>query len=198
MVLFIKPVTSVIDDMDLVCKMMINIEQNKHIFNINGTLNTADTKKPFNNFIHQQVNYEMTVSMGVLLVYIPVDIIRYVDIEQRLLHIFRENTEFNDYETKVPTNKYLYNSTCYTLLNTKCINSTITLTTTSGTAYRRIINNIHDIRKCCESGSRFIWLVQIIEKPYLQIPELSIKIPNKIHLLRSISTIITMDLNYST
>ena len=190
MVLFIKPVTSVIDDMELVCKMMINIEQNKHIFNINGTLNNTNDKKPFNNFIHQQVNYEMTVSMGVLLVYIPKDIIRYVDIEQRLIYSFRENAEFIDYETKVPTNTCLYNSTCYTLLNTKFSNGILTRTTTFGTAYRRIINNIHDIRKSCESGSRFTWLIQIIEKPYLQIPELSLKIPNKIHLLRSISTII--------
>ncbi len=183
MVLFIKPITSVVDDMDVVCKMMINIEQNKNIFNINGTINT--NVKPFNNFIHQGINYEMTVSMGVLLLYIPPNInIIYRDIEQRLNHNFRENIIFDDNETKVPINTYSYNSTYYTLLTTKYTNEM------NNTAYRRIINNFYDVKKACESGSKFVWLIQIIDKPYLQIPELSIKIPNKIHLMRSISTII--------
>lgn len=191
MVLFIKPVTSVIDDMDLVCKMMINIEQNKNIFNVNGILNT-NNKKPFNNFVYQDVNYEMTVSMGVLLLYIPFNsTIKYGEIEQRLIHNFRENIGLDDYDIKVPINTHPYNSTNYTLLTTEYTDSTSTIASNiGGKVYRRIINNIHDVRKGCESGSKFIWLLQIIDRPYLQIPELSVRIPNKIHLMRSISTII--------
>lgn len=184
MVLFIKSYND--PNIDLLCKMMINIEQNKTVYDIRGNENPPNIRNPFNYYTYQQVDYEMTVSMGTVLIYGNNTI---QNIEGILVSKFNELNK-NDTNTMVPAKCSTYNSTTYTLMNKKPGTDTTTSTSTYGTAYRKIITSQYDIKKCCESGSKFVWFIQQILQPHLMVTELCQRMPSKPYLMKSISTII--------
>ena len=70
MVLIIKQRNSLTDEIDQICKMMINIENNQNVFNLQGLENNlATAKNPFNNYTYNQVDFNISVSMGAVIIY---------------------------------------------------------------------------------------------------------------------------------
>lgn len=192
MVLFIITQNEIDNDIDILCKMMINIEQNKNIYDKHGNANHPNIRKSFNSYTFQQVDYDISVSVGVLLLYMPSNTnLIYSDIIFMLISKFRELDIIT--ELKIPVSTELYKSTTYTLLSTQSSTERITSNSVYGTSYRKLINNDYDVKKCYESGSTFVWLVKTINyrsDNYLQLAELNTNIPPKSYLMRSISTII--------
>ena len=53
-----------------ICKTMINMEHNKHIYNSDGVENPPKlADKPFNIYTHKQVDYNISISVGVVIIY---------------------------------------------------------------------------------------------------------------------------------
>jgi len=195
MVLFIKDSIPEIN-IDLLCKMMLNIENNKNLYNINGAVNNNNiSNRPFNYYTHNRVDYEINVSFGVVLFYTSDESINYPNIDKLLCESFKKLP--NDMSKKAPVKIGSYNSTCYTLLSKAPDASVANITSSSshGSSFRKIINTLYDVRKCCESGSKFVWLIQIVNRKYLQVSELNSIPQTNEHLSRSISTIIYDKLN---
>ena len=197
MVLFIKSKKSIINNIEILCKMMLNIEQNKTIYNANGNLNNANlAKKPFNQYVYNQIDNNMNVSIGIIVVY---DNNSFVNpgtsntiinsIKNKLAEIDQGN-----FNTKRPISVQSYKSTHYTLLSKKPDNDRSTSTSAYGTSYRKIIDNWYSIKKCCENGTAFVWLLYNIHPKninnYLHIAELTNQHLSNTYLSRSISTII--------
>ena len=177
--------------------MMLNIEQNKTIYNANGNLNNANlAKKPFNQYVYNQIDNNMNVSIGIIVVY---DNNSFVNpgtsntiinsIKNKLAEIDQGN-----FNTKRPISVQSYKSTHYTLLSKKPDNDRSTSTSAYGTSYRKIIDNWYSIKKCCENGTAFVWLLYNIHPKninnYLHIAELTNQHLSNNYLSRSISTII--------
>jgi hypothetical protein len=199
MVFLIKQQSTFYVDIDIICKTMINIEQNKNVFDINGETNGLPMcNVPFNSYTHQQVDYEMDVSLGVLVLYIPNAVENHNTITSMLINKFREIGGI-DRITKTPIISGSNKSTTYTLLNS-CVNCDVENSTSPyGIAYRKIIMGDYNIKQACETGSRFVWSIQLIKKDnYLAISELYSGSMKPTYLLRSISTIIydTADIYY--
>lgn len=191
MVILVKPITGS-NDIQCICKYMINIEQNKNIFDEQGQENkTPLCDTPFNNYTHQRVDYDMTVSFGVILCYVDDDIHSIRDsIQQNIRRL--SFTIPNEY---YPIHTSFSKSTTYTMINKKASFDSITTTSRYGRSYRKIIIDENGIKTACETGSRFVWFVhKVTNFPYLKIPELSLP-SHPIYLLRSISTIIYDKLN---
>ena len=190
MVLIIKQRNSLTDEIDLICKMMINIENNQNVFNLQGLENNlATTKNPFNNYTYNQVDFNISVSMGVVIIYTSEDIQNRTVINLMMSKFIELN---KDTSINVPYSSNQYNSTYHTLVTTKP-NTSITGTSVNPfvKAYRKLITNSNDIKKSCEDGSRFVWYIQVIDtNPYLEIVELSSMVPQKSYLMRAVSTII--------
>jgi hypothetical protein len=183
------------NDLDLIAKMMLNIEHNKQIYRLDGVRNTGVAiQKSFNCYTHSQVDFDINVSMGVVLIYIPENSETTITIiQQSLINKFQCISYEN--QNKIPYTSNSYNSTTYTLINKK-YNSGNNSTTTShsGPSYRQIIINKNNIRRCLESGTRFVWLLQKSLNSYLYVPELLLKgYLTSDYLARSISTIIYDD-----
>jgi hypothetical protein len=191
MVFLIKQQSTLYTDIDIICKTMINIEQNKNVFDINGaTKGPPLCNVPFNSYTHQQVDYDMTVSLGVLVLYMPNSEENHDTISSMLINKFREIGGV-DRITKVPISSGNNRSTTHTLLNS-CISFDMENSTTSyGSAYRKIVMGDYNIKQVCETGPRFVWSIHLIKKDiYLSIPELYSGLMKSTYLLRSISTII--------
>ena len=190
MVLIIKQRNSLTDEVEQICKMMINIENNQNVFNLQGLENNlATTKNPFNNYTYNQVDFNISVSMGVVIIYTSEDIQNRTVINL-MMSKFRELNK--DTSINLPYSSNQYNSTYHTLVTTKP-NTSITGTSvnTFVKAYRKLITDPYDIKKSCEDGSRFVWYIQVIDSnPYLKIVELSSMVPQKSYLMRAVSTII--------
>jgi hypothetical protein len=169
---------------------MINIENNQNIFNLQGLENnSAATKNPFNNYTYNQVDFNISVSIGVVIIY-PSEDIQNRTVINLMRSKFRELNK--DTRINLPYSSNQYNSTYHTLVTTKP-NTSITGTSFNkfGKSYRKLITNSYDIKKSCEDGSRFVWYIQVIDSnPYLKIVELSSMVPQKSYLMRAVSTII--------
>lgn len=201
MVLLIKKQTDLDNDLLLIAKMMINIEHNKTIYKLNGSLSNENIiKKPFNSYTHQQIDFDINVSSGIILLYILVPRrdteYNVSNIQQKLIGYLSQIESDYDSNIKIPYKMQKYNNTTYTLLSKK-YNSTKSTTGTGlnyGTnfspSYRKIVANKHDFKKCVEYGSRFVWLIQINNEKYLTTPELNDRPLSNQYLSRSISTII--------
>jgi hypothetical protein len=191
MVFIIKPHGVLDDDLKIISKIMLNMEHNKNIFKLNGTRNTeAASQKPFNCYTHQNVDFDINVSMGVILLYLPEGCTTTeVSVQKSLMKIFRNLSYEN---SEVPYKFGNYNSTAYTLItkkyDTSC-NST-TSVSTYGSSYRKIITNKTDIKRCRERDTRFIWLIQNTVNKYLSVSELCNKPLLNNYLAKSVSTII--------
>jgi hypothetical protein len=196
MVYIIKQRAGLINEIDQLCKIMINIENNKKIYTSEGKENEIDiSETPFNNYTYKQVEYNISVSMGVVVVY-TLDDINFTTISYNMKNKFIELSK--DAENSLPYSTYQYTSTYHTVV-TRIPEETGTSISTRGKSYRKIIEYPNDIQLCCDNGSRFVWYLHIINnnngKPYLQIPELSKRIPEKQYLLRAVSTIIYDGMN---
>jgi hypothetical protein len=194
MVLFIKTQNNLDDDIELLCKMMINMEQNKHIFDGHGNRITSNSNRPFNNYTFQQVDYDISIYMGVVLLYVsePIDNKNIKDKFISKFSILESNTEL-----QLPVFNTFIKSTTYTVTTKKYSGNTTTSSINIGRSYRKLFSNKNDINKISDFGPAFIWLLQIVcvtnidmDYPYLQISELNNMIPSKSYLMKSISTII--------
>ena len=189
MVFNIKKTTNFTNDIGQICKTMINIEQNKNIYNLQGGENPAKlANKPFNTYTYKQVDYNISASMGVLIIYEP-DPITFVNLYNLMVCKFAELNK--DTSDSIPYIDGDYKSTQHTLVTLKNVtfDTSVSLDTFSK-SYRKIIASEPDIKKCCESGSKFVWYIHISNNPYLYISELSNHIPSNYYLMRSVSTII--------
>jgi hypothetical protein len=189
-------------EIDKICKTMINIEQNRNIFNVDGIENDIkNTNIPFNSYTYKNIEYNITTSVGVVVIYVnnSHDDVTFTNLSHIMIEKFNQlNINSINTSDKLPISTYTHKSTYHTLVtsNNNIIASLIptsTSTLNSSLSYRKLINNVRDFKKACESGTRFVWYIRINHrqnKSYLSIVESSEKMPDKIYLMRSISTII--------
>jgi hypothetical protein len=201
MVYFIKNTNDKATNIDLICKTMVNMEQNKHIFDKNGKVCT-DTNlinKPFNQYVYNKVEYDITISLGVIVIYNNIssqksdqtqsfitDIVEYFnntheDYDIGLLNAPRDN----------PVILNSYNSTHYNIISRGHVNKTTNIT---GKTRRKIIKfQKNPYINYCTS---YVWMIKMVTQHYsvscshLSISELSQDYPTNYHLSRSVSTII--------
>ena len=194
MVFNIKGTSSLRDatslDIDLICKTMINIEKNKNIYNLQGVENTLPkSNTPFNSYTHKHVEYTISASMGVLLIYTK-ESFTFNQLSNLMISKFLELGKDSDVDLPYTNNSC--KSTYHTLVTIPT--SQLVSNTTSNCidkSYRKLTASAYDIKRFCEAGSRFVWYVNIINNnPYLHIPELSEYNPSNEYLMRSVSTII--------
>jgi hypothetical protein len=202
MVLFIKRESLLLDDMSHVCKMMINMERNQFAYKMNGAQNTEATPAAFNKYMYKQVEYNINISYGVLLIYTDDTSITHIRITNILKEFF-QNFDVFDAQARACVSEHNA-STQYTLVNKLDDDAVVTSTCSHDKAKRRFIINQSDIKKYCSAGSKFNWFVNIIKKPsaravglsrYLHVAEYS-KLPLDMRYLnRSTSTIIYDGIN---
>ena len=184
----LRDITSL--DIDLICKTMINIEKNKNIYNLRGSENPLPiSNTPFNSYTHKQVEYNISASMGVLVIYTK-ESFTFNQLSNLMISKFLELGK--DFDVDLPYTNNSSKSTYHTLVTIPT--SQLVSNTTSvniDKSYRKLTAFAYDIKRFCEAGSRFVWYVNIIDtNPYLHIPEMSEYIPHNEYLMRSVSTII--------
>jgi len=196
MVLIFKKHTGLQGDIANMCKMMLNVENNTNLYKLNGTKNSGKvSKEPYNYYTNQGITYDIDVSIGVVLIYVS---------NGNQLNI---QTVKNDFkcefaklkivdEKRVPICIGSSNSSTYTLLSKKpesfnVINSVDIYIR----SYRKFICNDHDIDRCVAAGTKFTWLIKIVDIAYLYIPELCDSVMQHEYLSKSISTIIYDGIN---
>ena len=166
---------------------------------MDGSQNTEATPGSFNKYMYKQVEYDINISFGVLLIYTD------DNIEQiRIISIMKEL--FQNYDLP-DTQSYACvlgnsSSTQYTLVNRLNDNATGTSTRYHDKTKRKFIVNKYDIKKYCLSGSKFNWYINIMKKSsadaynkYLQLAEYSEQPLDMRYLNRSVSTIIYDGIN---
>jgi len=193
MVYFIRTRKSINDSLSKIVKTMINIERNQHIFDLNGNLNNSQaSKNPFNVFTYNNIDFEVSVSIGVLLIYTNEDTNSNYCVMQLVSEFQRLADESYANCGKLPINYSGYKSTYYTMVSRdpSYIQNTTT-NSTVGVSFRKIVSSNNNVKKCIDDGTRFVWLVQVISNNnYLTLHELAERMPNKTYLMRSASTII--------
>ena len=196
MVYFIKSTESFGRNVSKIAKAMINIEQNKNIFNADGEI--INDPEPFNSYTFNGIEYEMSISVGIISIYssnndilVQMCINHLIDELNSIIYDrFSNTSDAVKYNDSTNTNHTILSIPTDTLLHGT--NSSV-----FGTSYRKILSNYNDIRKCKDNKSRFIWLVNN-NSPNIQtlyIPELSNSIPQQEFLMRSVSTIIFDQIN---
>jgi hypothetical protein len=183
MVFIVKSQSGLENDCNMLSKMMINIEYNRHLYNKNGEQNNdIDNKMPFNDYKHQNVKFNANVSIGVLLIYTK-DYDNFVEFSNNLINQF--DTELCFPQVDLPFNMRKYINTKYTMMTHK----------KKSTSYNRFITNgVYNMKHTICQGYRFIWLVQFITesnlKKYLNISDLCATNFSSQYLSRSLATII--------
>lgn len=178
------------------CKQMANIENNKSIFLLNGDVNTSMTT--FNQYLYNQVDYNIYASMGVLTLYLKNNITR-LNLEKLFKRGFASlNVDSFSKTTHTCNGQYMSQNYTMTLYNNP-------LSAPSDNNY----NNIrwfmfNDIGLCNPPPSCvFTWVIKVIAEQHidstrqrmyadwrnLQIAEYHTHLPKE-YLMRSISTII--------
>lgn len=194
MVLIIKQSDNIDHMVDRICKTMINIEQNKTIFKKDGSIiHDVDIVEPFNTYTYKQVNYDITASLGVLLIYKTN--ITFSELYLLLIAKFEElDAHINYSNLMISCSRGCYKSTYHTLITTSYKNMTKNL----GRHHNRCLVNYDSVNvERADNLSQFMWHIQIINTTsYLHISELSYNYsPNKSYLMRGTSTIIYDDYN---
>jgi hypothetical protein len=193
MVLFIKGS----DDINVtkLCRLMINIEKNKNLYNMDGTSNITKTaNKSFNKYIHNQIEFDATVSCGFLILY--VDKFDFIKFRKKLNDNFNDN--FNDIDNSYyPFSVRNYNSTQHTVILKKHYGHETSLVLDKKKYFRYITDNMKNNSHILNSGVRFVWYIHHVTSslPYIQIQELCTIIPKKMYLMRAMSTIIYDSIN---
>ena len=192
MVYFIKSTYSFGRNASKIAKTMINIEQNKHVFNADGQL--INDPRPFNIYTCNNVEYDISISSGIIKIYTD-DIISPQMCVNLLITEFlsinydmsRDVDMIKFYEHK--NNNHITLSKPYSVLYG-------TTTNVVGTSYRKLVMQYNDIKKCKDNGSKFVWFISTyVNQQNLNIPELSSTIPQKEFLMQSVSTIIYDQIN---
>jgi hypothetical protein len=193
MVIFVKG--SELVDAKRLHSIMTNIEKNKNVYNMDGSLNkTKNNKKSFNKYIYNQIEFDATVSCGFLIIYnlhLNVD-----DLIDELTYHF--DKDLNEDDSYYPVSSNNYKSTQHTMI----LNKTNRVGTSSQlkmkpSPYRILCKNSKLISGYIGSGARFVWYIHHVKKnnEYIQIQELCSRMPTKMYLMRSISTIIYDSMN---
>jgi hypothetical protein len=205
MVLFIKKNIGIREDIHVICKMMKNMEKNKNIYKIDGSLNNRVTsKQPFNKYTYKQVEYEVSISMGVVIVYIDDD-----SINDNILSLLKD--QFNDIDEDEtgevdfqPCVIDNYKSTNYTLLSQLKNNQRGTNIMYRFKSYHRTLTTSEmNIKRHREVQTKYVWHIYLVHKSkiqndcrgYLEIAEYAINAPNQHYLKKSLSVIIYDGLN---
>jgi hypothetical protein len=198
MVYFIKNANE-LASIRLICKAMINMEQNKCIYDINGELNDAETAKtPFNSYNYKRVNFNININIGMVLFYTNSNI-TISAVLQTMINIFNELNINKSDDTPINhvvsglKNGTSIKSTHHTLVKRSADISTMPPTTDSVInvrGYRKLIMNANDFKKVHMFGSQYIWCVNIVSCNYINIPELSEKFLSDEYLSRAVSTIV--------
>lgn len=196
MVYFIKSDVGFDQNVGKIAKLMINIEQNKNIFNLEGELKNDPT--PFNLYTYNGIEYDIKASIGVITIYSNDNIQTQLHINN-LIREFQSDDRYNINSSNVPDAVKLsdFKTTNHTILLKYSAPIHGTTSVVMGPSYRKIISNSNDIKKCKENGSKFIWLINGSSGNYhnINIQELSSTIPQKEFLMQSISTIIYDQVN---
>jgi hypothetical protein len=190
MVLFLNSQSAgVVEDIPMLCKMMYNVECNRKIFRLNG--NPQSTKvhnDPFNSYTYKQVNYNISPSYGVLVIYgdcMPIK--QFAELLQTKFEYFKLYDRIGLSPYSLGTNK----STAYTLISKDSAGLKKTSTNIYHEHYRKIITNLADLNLIMKTSPKFIWYVlNVSNKAYLYPPELSTGYPSEEYLNNALSTII--------
>jgi hypothetical protein len=198
MVLYIKIHEDSSANIDLIAKQMINIEMNKNIFDKIGNRTPINLCTSFNIYNINQVEFNISVSTGVILLYLPniTDIIikNFINAIVNRIEILDNELSNNsltildkliDIET--------YKSTTYTSITKKINIIDYPKTNCVGRTQprRKILINGSEIKRNHDNGVVFVWSLKCVNKDtYLSIPEVSALIQEQTYLLKSISTII--------
>jgi archaellin len=196
MVVFHKLTELTNANVEALCKVMVNIESNAHIYNDAGE--RINSKLPFNCYKFQSVEYNIDVSIG----FIKCPYATATSLRNAVVNYFNINTQMRS-TNKHPQNIIANKTTDYTLIT----NDPAPLRTRSilshncdRTTYRSIIDDVRDINKTITKGARFVWVFpNRTEYTYnatsIVIPEMSLNHNSSSeYLMASISTIITNDL----
>ena len=114
MVYIIKSVNGIESDIDSICKIMINTEQNKQIFNNDGTYNVSK-QVPFNCYTHKDIEFNITVSIGVIVIYSSYEVSNQVLDEKLNKSLLKLD---HNYRIKAPLITTFGSSTHHTLITT--------------------------------------------------------------------------------
>jgi hypothetical protein len=198
MVLYIKTHDDSYATIDLIAKQMINIEMNKNIFDKIGNRIPTNLCTPFNIYNINQVEFNISVSTGVILMYLPNV---YDTIIKSFINAIVNRIEILDNELSnnslTTLDKLIdieaYKSTTYTSITKKINIMDYPKTNCVGRIQprRKILINGNEIKRNHDNGVLFVWSLKCINKDnYLSIPEVSVLIQEQTYLMKSISTII--------
>jgi hypothetical protein len=198
MVLYIKIHDDSSATIDLIAKQMINIEMNKNIFDKFGNRIPTNLCTPFNIYNINQVEFNISVSTGVILLYLPIvsDIIIKNFINEivdriELLDSDLSNNSLTILDKSIDIESY--KSTTYTSITKKINIMDYPKTNCIGRIQprRKILINGNEIKRNHENGVIFVWSLKCVNKDtYLSIPEVSVLIQEQTYLMKSVSTII--------
>ena len=167
-----------------ISKVMINMEENLHIFDNEGN-NNPEPYLPFNNYTHQDVEFNFDINMGVLVLYFDDEKINNSDIVECLTKELNYHRIIND---KVPTDYGNAKNTNYV-----SIKSVPKLSCKQ----RALFTDLLILEKAYLYGTtKFLWYIKLCNKSndYLKIYNYKQKYEfgavNQKFLLKSISTII--------
>ena len=170
----------------IISKQIINKENNLNIFNIDGSLNGNPIKN--NVYIHNEIEYEITNNIGTILLYLnnQIDSIQLQELINNKLIILESELNLDNSENYFPYNTHSYNSTNYTLIESKLKNERF--------GYRKFIFQEYEIKNNIKKF-KFIWYIKIIynnenmNNAYLKIAEYNEYLDKK-YLFKSVNTII--------
>ena len=169
---------------DKICKTMINMEHNLHIFDKDGLENKSiDAQIPFNKYTYNQIDYDISIPIGYIHIYTP----KSISFEKihRLLEAKLTELDKNNATNYACSPEDLL-STQYTLLTVQ-INKKPYHVNKKDEHYR-IIKKYIQKKNAYLLMHKFCWYVYINKCP-LVISELS-PIQTYEYLMKSISTII--------
>jgi len=185
---------------EILCKQIVNVENNLNIYRMDGTMNNTPYKKN-NVYKYNDVEYDLSSNVGVILFYnnesseiANNNVIQTVinDIRNMLINIdFEINNIINLCDKYLPFNLNKYKSTNHTLLQNKISNSR----GRNAVSLRDFTLEKHNIKKLLKSN-RFVWMIKNIKpcidfnkESFLLVSEYENHLP-KSYLLQSINTII--------
>lgn len=209
MVLFIKGGDISNTNLEQICKQMINIENNKAVYAIDGSRYRTEKNGNFNQYKYKHVEYNITVSMGTVLIYTNSSLnsqdmaYKLSDMMNTLTPPKASSGAIRDYP-KVSSNA-IYGSSQYTLVTKNSptlYNNSTTADIYTQQAYYRKLTASPNIRHLYKQGNRFIWMIQVISPSltYLKPVNYSTKhdprhIESSEFLMLSLSTIIYDGIN---
>lgn len=188
MVLFINGANEA-NDHTVVAKMMYNIGRNKSKYLPNGKLNKKKPNSPFNKYVHQDVEYNITANMGVVVIFADD-----FDIRSFIRGIINAFGAFDIDNSKYPYGTYGMHTTHYTMVSKKSKSHNVSFIDSSRRLKHKINGIVISTELNLESkiSCRFLWYIhhETLNNPYMRVQELSSHIPSELFLNRSLTTIV--------